>query len=147
MLKIAHKHLQRDGSPPAARDITDLDNPQLYKDNCFDLLFACAIMVHVPHSEAPEVLRCFYRILRPGGALFVNFKVGDHTLLGLGKEPGRDDRYFEYYRHHSLPWTLLEESGFSIDELALRWNHKNMYHDPKKIHWANFYCTKRSADS
>jgi SAM-dependent methyltransferase len=147
MLEKARALLQEDVAPPEPRTLADLANQRLYEAHYFDLIFACAIMVHVPRAEVPGVLKSMYRILRPGGALFVNFKIGDHTLLGVGMENENDERYFEYYRDHSVPWIMLEESGFAIHELTLRWNRKTMYRDPKRIHWANFYCTKQTTDS
>jgi len=93
-------------------------------------------MVHVPRTMAPKIYRTFHRLLRPGGALFVNFKIGDHTLIGIG------ERYFEYYRDYRVPWKMLEEAGFLVREISTRFNNETMYRDPKLIHWANFFCTR-----
>jgi SAM-dependent methyltransferase len=135
MLRLARKHL---GLKKALhpRDLYNLERDYQEQFGRIDLVFACAIMVHVPRDRARDVLASFYKLLKPGGALFVNFKIADHTLIA------RDGRFFEYYRDHSLPWNLLTGAGFEIEEMVVRWNRLNMYHSPKLIHWANFYCRK-----
>ena len=102
----------------------------------FDIIFACAMMIHVPRHKATEVYSQFHRLLRPGGALFVNFKIGDHTLIGIG------ERYHEYYRDYRVPWRMLEDAGFSVREISMTFNRKTMYRDAKCIHWANFFCSR-----
>jgi hypothetical protein len=67
-----------------------------YRDSYFDLIFACAMMVHVPKEYADGIYKIFYRLLKPDGVLFVNFKIGDHSLIS------EDGRFFEYYRNESL---------------------------------------------
>jgi SAM-dependent methyltransferase len=135
MLKIAHRRLNKGGLAAGdTKRIEHLNN--YYCLEQFDLIFACAMMVHVPRAIAPTIYRTFHRLLRPGGALFVNFKIGDHSLIGIG------DRYFEYYRDYIIPWNMLEEGGFVVREISTRFNHETMYRDPKLIHWANFFCTR-----
>lgn len=133
MLKMASERLRVSKPPP--RDIYKLTD-YFPEEEQFDLIFACAMMVHVPRNRARDVYGSFYQLLRPDGVLFVNFKLRDHTLIST------DGRYYEYYRDHTLPMNMLKEAGFSIEELTLRWNRRNLYGDPKEIRWANFYCKK-----
>ncbi len=133
MLKMASALLGLPSLPPT-RDIYHLDKD--FGSEQFDLIFACAMMVHVPRYRAMDIYQAFYQHLRLGGVFFVNFKLGDHSLISL------DGRYFEYYRNHTVPWSMLEAAGFRIKEVTLGWNEKNMYGDPKRIHWANFFCRK-----
>jgi SAM-dependent methyltransferase len=102
----------------------------------YDLVFACAIMVHVPKALVKTVIKEFYELLRPGGILFVNFKVRDHSLIAL------DGRFFEYYRDDREPRDILNAAGFDEVEINFQWNERNMYSDPKKIHWVNIFCRK-----
>lgn len=132
MLKKASERL--DITTPNPVDIYELS--QKFSEETFDLIFACAMMVHVPLDRAKDVCRSFYRLLKSGGILFVNVKLRDHTLIS------KDGRFYSYYRDHLIPMSMLKETGFSIEELTLRWNRKNLYGDPKEIHWANFYCKK-----
>jgi hypothetical protein len=104
----------------------------------FDLIIANAILIHVPPSMVPQMLRDLYGWLRPGAVFFCNFKIGDHSLVS------RDGRHFAYYREHGSLAEMIKDVGFEIREIALRWNDKgeNLYGDPREIRWANFYCTR-----
>jgi SAM-dependent methyltransferase len=107
-----------------------------YEKSTFDLIFACAMMVHVPRTEAQGIYEAFYQLLKPQGVLFVNFKLGDHSLISV------DGRFFEYYRDQSEPERGLRDVGFEVEEVSITYNHTNMYEVPKTIKWANFYCRK-----
>jgi len=136
MLKMAHGRLSK--PQPDAGDLRRIERLEHdYKGVEFDLIFAAAMMVHIARKDAPKIYRSFHKLLRPGGALFVNFKIGDHTLIGIG------ERYYEYYRDYRIPFTALEDAGFVVHEFWTRFNHKTMYSDPMRIHWANFFCTRR----
>ena len=143
MLRRAHQNIYEtvpsDGELKPKR-IENLRNdyPQ---GEMFDIVFVCAMMIHVPRHKAPEVYREFYRLIRPGGALFVNFKIGDHTLIGIG------NRYHEYYRDYRIPWRMLEEAGFLVDEISMTFNRETMYRDTRRIHWANFFCNRAESGS
>lgn len=133
MLGYAAKLIDKD-PVPAPRDYFDL--PVNCKDAEFDLIFACAMIVHVPLQFTPFFYREFYRILKPGGALFVNFKVADHSIISLG------GRFFEYYREQDKPRKMLEAAGFKIFQEMGRWNDRTLQNTPRKIHWVNIYCVK-----
>ena len=100
-------------------------------------IFASAMMVHVPKERANDIYSKFYRLLKPEGLLFVNFKIGDHSLISM------DGRFFEYYRDESYPMTQLSNNGLRIEEVIWSINSRTMYDDPKMIRWANFFCRKK----
>jgi len=133
MLEMASQLLGLSVCPPT-RDIYDLRRD--FSTASFDLVFACAMMVHVPLDRADDIYQSFYHLLKPGGILFVNYKLRDHSLISA------DGRFFQYYRDYMIPMKALQETGFVIEEVVTRWNRKNMYDDPKVIQWANFYCKK-----
>jgi SAM-dependent methyltransferase len=133
MLDCATIRLSR-GTTPEPRDYFDIATK--CGDAAFDLVFASAMMVHVPLQFAPSFYRQFYRILKPGGVLFVNFKVGDHSRISLG------GRFFEYYRDQEQPCSMLEAAGFRIVQVIQRWNHRTLQNTPRKIQWINIYCVK-----
>jgi SAM-dependent methyltransferase len=133
MLKMASEQLGLP-TPPPPKNIYRLS--QYFESEAFDLIFACAMMVHVPWRLAGDIYRDFYYLLKPDGLLFVNFKLGDHSLISLG------GRYFQYYRDSARPMKMLQEAGFMIEEVETRWNTRNLHNDPKGIRWANFYCKK-----
>lgn len=107
-----------------------------FPDLSFDLIFACAIMIHVPKERRSQVYTTFYHLLKPDGILFVNYKIGDHTLIS------EDGRFFAYYRDESWPMTELENHGFRIEAMVLNTKNRNMYQDYKLIRWVNLYCRK-----
>jgi len=117
---------------PLPKNIYDLDR-YFSIDQDFDLIFACAMMIHVPKDRAQRIYQSFYRLLKPGGLLFVNFKIGDHSLICDG------GRFFEYYSDHTVPMSMIEAVGFEREDIILRWNKQNRYGDPMNIYWANFY--------
>lgn len=121
-------------SAPKPRDYFHLG------DECgpasFDLVFASAMMVHVPRQFAPQIYAQFFRMLKPGGILFVNFKIGDHSLISTG------GRYYQYYRDREAPWSMLRAAGFAIVEIIERWNHQTSCGLPREIRWVNFFCQK-----
>jgi ubiquinone/menaquinone biosynthesis C-methylase UbiE len=138
MLRLACERLNIPNESCRATNI--FDTSWRYPDNYFDLIFACAILVHVPKYEIAEIYSKFRRLLKPNGLLFVNFKIGDHSLIS------EDGRFFEYYRDISFPQESLVKAGFTIQEVLMQTNYKNMYQDPKQIKWVNFYCTKTNFD-
>jgi SAM-dependent methyltransferase len=135
MLSLAHQALGRPA--PAPGDVRRLERLlDHYGEGEFDLVFACAVLIHVPRSEVPAILDAFHLLLRPGGALFVNFRIGDHTLVGVG------NRFFAYYRDHQVLWKMLEEAGFYVRDLTTRRTGRTLSRGPRTIEWANFICTR-----
>ncbi len=45
-------------------------------EDCFDGIWACASLLHVPMAELPEVLGRLGRALKPDGVLYASFKYG-----------------------------------------------------------------------
>lgn len=75
---------------------------------CFDGVFANAVLFHVPREVLPQVLRQLHACLRPGGVLFSSNPRGD------GQEGWNGERYGVF---HDWPsWrSLVTAAGF--DEL------------------------------
>lgn len=136
MLDLASEHTGIAAPHIIKGDVFKLEEPQLKTLGPFDLIFACAIMVHVPKKMALDIYRKLYSLLKPDGLFFVNFKIKDHSLVSEG------NRFFEYYSSYTIPQNMIRSVGFKESELTLRWNNTNMYGRPLKIHWANFYFTK-----
>ncbi len=137
MLKYAAKRVGK-RKPPRTRDYFHLAE-ECRVDEEYDLIFASAMMVHVPLRFAQSIYQQFYRILKPGGVLFVNYKVGDHSLISLG------GRYFQYYRDRERPWAMLRAAGFRIVEVIEQWNNRTSNNLPREIHWVNIFCIKPNA--
>lgn len=132
MLRMAAKRLGI--KPPKPRNIYDLASE--CRDKQYDLVFACAMMVHVPLHDAHLIYEQFYRILKPGGVLFVNYKIGDHSLVA------RDGRYFQFYRSWERPLDMLRAAGFRDERTIMLRNWRTSYDCPKEIQWANFFLRR-----
>jgi SAM-dependent methyltransferase len=133
MLRLAAKKLRLKKRPKPFNWYSLIKNTG---ENIYDVIFASAMMVHVPREKAPDLYSAFYRLLREGGILFVNFKVGDHTLISL------EGRFYVYYRDESLIQKQLEDAGFTVIDSLTSTNRQNLYGRPKTIRWVNFYCRK-----
>jgi SAM-dependent methyltransferase len=59
------------GLPVPVRRFQELAEPA-----CFDGVWACASLLHVPFAELPDVLRRLAAALRLGGVLYASFKYG-----------------------------------------------------------------------
>lgn len=75
-------------------------------NNQFDGIWACASLLHVPHSELESVFLLLHRALKPGGVLYASFKYGS-------KERERDGRRFTDMNEAGLNWLLNVVDGFS----------------------------------
>ena len=87
----------------------------LFADDCFDGIWSSGSIYHVQKSEVAGVIDEFRRVLRPGGVLAVNFKVGNGE--GMEDRPKSYDaapRYFAYYTHQDMKETF---EGFGFREL------------------------------
>jgi len=80
----------------------------LEESEVFDGIWACASLLHVPQSETPGVLARLARALRPGGVIYVSYK------LGQGEREA--ERFFNDQSEESLR-TLLEDA--SLEPLQL----------------------------
>ncbi|MCD8478845.1 MAG: class I SAM-dependent methyltransferase [Candidatus Cloacimonetes bacterium] len=76
-------------------------------EGCFDLVWACASLLHVPFAEMPGVWQRIARALKPGGIAFVTLKKGDFE--GIRAER----RYCDY------TLAKLEQSGYREAGLKL----------------------------
>lgn len=95
---------------------------ELDYDACFDGVWACASLLHVPSSELPDVLDKVRRVLVPGGILFACFKEGDF-------EGVRDGRHYTDLTVDALV-DLLEGCGFEVLET---WTSE----DGRGTRWSN----------
>ncbi|RLC83153.1 MAG: hypothetical protein DRJ03_17995 [Chloroflexi bacterium] len=82
-----------------------------FASGCTDGCFACASLLHLPRTQAPQVLLEFHRVLRTGGALYVGVKEG------RGEEwvadPQGYERFFAYYQPEEID-RLIQAAGFEI---------------------------------
>ena len=75
-------------------------------NNQFDGIWACASLLHVPHSELESVFLRLHSALKPGGVLYASFKYGSG-------ERERDGRRFTDMNKAGLDRLLNVVDGFS----------------------------------
>ena len=108
--------------------LADLNFP----DHHFDVVYAAQVLEHL--QEPIDTLREIYRILKPGGILYVD--VPNYQTIPI--KAGKDDFYLNappqhinYFTPHTLQ-QLLEKSEFIIDcmtsEGGLKW--ENLFNRP-----------------
>lgn len=79
---------------------------ELAYDKEFDGIWACATLLHVPHSQLPDVFRRLGRALKPDGVLYASFKYGSGEHV-------RDGRLFTDMNEADLDVLLQQVNGFS----------------------------------
>lgn len=52
---------------------------------CYDGIWACASLLHVPHEEIPKALTCLWNALRAGGTFYLSFKLGTGERVQDGR--------------------------------------------------------------
>ncbi|GFR36427.1 class I SAM-dependent methyltransferase [Thermobrachium celere] len=84
----------------------------MYFENEFDGIWACASLLHVPRNEIDDVLLKIKRALKNNGILFASFKYGD-------KEEFRNGRFFNYYEENSFRELLNKHKYFVLEETLI----------------------------
>lgn len=59
------------------QEVRQLRFQELDYEACFDGIWACASLLHVPERQQPEVFRRLMRALVPGGVLYASWKYGE----------------------------------------------------------------------
>lgn len=133
--------LKEKGIPDDKYKITrgNIEDIQTVGDQ-YKVIFADAVLFHVGKDQVPEILNRFHRMLVDDGFLFANFKVNDHTLIGI------DGRLFEYYSDHWDIQRMLENAGFRVEDVTMTQKLESMYGSHYPTHWAHFICSKGKID-
>jgi SAM-dependent methyltransferase len=99
----------------------------------FDGIWASASLLHVPHTEIPEVLRRFARALRPQGILYVSLKEGQSECIA------EDGRFFSYFTINEFSNSLTISGLFK----PLRaWKKLGLDSSGTMRAWLNFLAAK-----
>ncbi len=125
--------------------IEDIAHPnafehQLHK-GCFKVIFADAVLFHIAKGQVPDILSRFHILLADDGILFANFKINDHTLIGI------DGRLFEYYANYWEIQRMFENAGFFVDDVTMTMKRESMYGIPYPTSWTHFICRKQNEEN
>ena len=106
----------------------------------YHMVFADAVAFHVPKELLDQIIHSLSKVIEKNGILFINFKIGDHTLISI------DGRFFEYYSDYRDIQAMLEKY-FSFDEnngeVTMTSKESTMYYGAYPTYWAHFICRKK----
>lgn len=84
-----------------------------FPDNSFDGIWAAAVLLHLKRQEVSKAIKNFYRVLKPGGILFVGVKKGEGYKTVVDSLSDGVERYFTYFSQEEVN-DVLRDSGFKI---------------------------------
>ena len=77
LVELAQQHT---GQPIAHRDFS-----QICEVNCYDGIWACASLLHLPENEVAEHIQRLWQALKPGGVFYLSFKYGEGEREQAGR--------------------------------------------------------------
>jgi SAM-dependent methyltransferase len=116
-LELGHEVVAMDASPAIAQraaaltglPVLCLSFEAMTFKAAFDGIWASASLLHVPRQAMGDVLARFVRALRPGGAWYMSFKLGDGERI-------KDGRLFNDQDEASLRLALAPFPGLQVLE-------------------------------
>lgn len=104
-------------------------------DACFDGIWACASLLHVPHAEMADVLRRFSRTLKPNGVLYASLKEGKIERIA------EDGRFFSYFSLDEFVALLAQDNLFNILQA---WRSEDPNSSGRLSSWLNVLARKNA---
>lgn len=77
LAKLAAEYL---GQPVRVRDLREIREKA-----CYDGVWSCASLLHLPAADIPDTLRHLWESLKAGGAFYLSFKVGEGERIHDGR--------------------------------------------------------------
>lgn len=121
------------GVPTRCLRFQDLDY-----DNAFDGVWACASLLHVPQVDLGDAIVRLIRALRPGGALYMSFK------LGQGERITEDGRMFTYMDELRLRKIFLGLPQARLEDVWISGGEGNL---KGRIDWLNAIAIKQESSA
>ncbi|MFT3783722.1 MAG: class I SAM-dependent methyltransferase [Nibricoccus sp.] len=103
-------------------------------DGEFDAVWACASLLHVPHSEISDVLARIHRALKSHGVLYISVKEG------VGEGVAEDGRFFSYFSIDEMGALLADHGRFGVVKV---WANESPESSGNTRKWLNFLVHKR----
>ncbi len=122
-------------------NILDVD----FAESSFDAIISFYALFHIPREDQPDLLRQFYKWMKPGGLIFVTYARGGYKVPGYTEDDFFGTRMywsnfsFERFRE------LMSMSGF--EELragVIGHGYEDMEGEPETTPYAFAKSTKRS---
>ncbi len=99
--------------------------------DCYDAIWACASLLHIPSVQLPELFVRLRDALRQNGIFYMSFKYGDY-------EGERDDRFFNDMTSEKFRTVINGVSGLDFVE---EWESEDVRRG-KIVHWYNVILRK-----
>jgi SAM-dependent methyltransferase len=121
-----------------ARELTGLEVAVLRLQDVafeegFDGIWACASLLHVPQREISDVLSRLGKALRPGGACYMSFKVGEAEEVRRGR----------LFTDHTVETLRSLLSRLPALEVLRVWETPDLRPDRPGERWVNALVRKR----
>lgn len=104
---LAEKASELIGQKVLIADMRELDY-----EECFNGIWACASLLHIPYSELSSTFNCCYKALKKNGVFYASFKYGDDDY----EKDGRNFTCFTETRFQNFLKPLV---GFKILEIFI----------------------------
>ena len=109
----------------------DMRHPAL-PSACFDGIWCCASLLHLPKAQAATALVEFRRIIRAEGMLILSIQAGDSEGWVWSERDHHVERYFARYQISEMN-DLLLKAGFAI--------HDQSTSPGASAPWLEFVCS------
>lgn len=129
------------------------------KDSIYQLVVSFHVLEHVPRKSLRNVIRDFYRILKPGGYSIHQIGIDDHLAHGTNlnkkfylsiSKKEWDDKYNNIVQHINLVQKseylkIFNEEGFELVEIIQEYtdiNNLRVHHDYSFLSEDDVACTQ-----
>ncbi len=85
-----------------------------FKEETFDGVWACAVLLHMPKARIDEALMSIRRVMKTGGIMCITLKKGADERFVIGDHKGIDyKRFFSFYEEDEFT-SILERNKFEV---------------------------------
>lgn len=95
----ASTELARLASEHTGINITVRTFLDVQEQSCYDGIWTCASLLHVPRDDMPQTLQCLWDALKPGGTFYLSFKLGTGERIHDGRNftDANEDQLREWF--------------------------------------------------
>lgn len=111
-----------------------------FPDASYDGIWCCAALLHLKRFEIPPVMQSFYRILKPGGTLFILVKQGTEDAFSVEPSVPGKSRYFSYFSDSEMK-EYIADAGFSLLDMY-NYNEARRFSDGYPTDWIVAFAKK-----